>query len=208
MPELSIRLTREEVRRCLGYGRRGRPSAAVEARLEALWPDAVALLKPRGVFRIVDAGQAVAAGVPSPAETVGIGLCTIGPALENEVRRRSEDGAPLDALVLDSVGSAAAEAAADALNSELCAEAGRRGLFAASRVSPGYAKWPVSSQPALLALLPAAELAIALTPGLMMVPRKSVSFAANLSKEPPPGRSRGRCTRCGLPNCPYSEKNT
>ena len=206
MPELSLALEPEQVRRYLGYGGAGRPSKKVQERLLELWECALGLLKPRGDFRILTSEEAAEAGMPSPAKTVGAGLCTIGGELEAEGLSRSRSGAHLDALILDAVGSAAAEAAADALNANLCAEAGRAGLFASPRVSPGYGRWAITCQPKLLALLPARDLGISLTEGLMMVPRKSVSFAVNFVKAPSRGYGRGsRCARCGLRNCPYSE---
>ena len=205
MLELSLALDPEQVRRYLGYGGTGRPSIKVQERLVELWEDARALLRPRGDFRIVSAAEAAAAGMPLPAEKVGAGLCTIGGGLEAESLKRTRSGAPLDALILDAVGSAAAEAAADALNGQLCAEAGRAGLFASPRVSPGYGRWAIACQPRLLALLPAGDLGVSLTEGLMMAPRKSVSFAVNFVKAPPRGYGhRSRCARCGLRNCPYS----
>lgn len=202
--ELPIRLEPEDLLRYMGYKGGRRPSSRVEARMSELWPGILRGLRPRGAFRIVTGKEAAAAGMPGPAEKVGLGLVTIGPALEDEARKSGEEGAPLDALILDAAGSAAAEAAADALNAELCKEAGRRGLYVAHRVSPGYGKWQVASQPSLLAFLPAEALDVSLTAGLMMVPRKSVSFAANLTEEPPRGSTRAdRCARCGLKGCPY-----
>lgn len=208
MAELALALDPAAARRFLGYGRKGRPSRAVESRLAALWDEALALLRPRGAWRLVEQAVAEETGMPRPSEKVAAGLCTIGAELETEAARRAEAGAPLDALILDAAGSAATEAAADALNFLICEEAGKLGRYAAPRVSPGYGKWPVAFQAELLALLPAAELGVALTPGLMMVPRKSVSFAVNLLKVAPRGRGcRDRCRRCGLPNCPYSESS-
>jgi hypothetical protein len=207
MPELPLTLEPEQVRRTLGYGGAGSPSKKVQERLSELWEDACGLLMPRGDFRILTCAEAAGAGMPSPAEKVGAGLCTIGAALEDESLRRSHSGAPLDGLILDAVGSAAAEAAADALNAILCAEAEREGLFASPRVSPGYGRWAIACQPRLLALLPARDLGVSLTEGLMMAPRKSVSFAVNFVKAPPRAYGRrSRCARCGLKNCPYSEK--
>jgi hypothetical protein len=54
----------------------------------------------------------------------------------------------------------------------------------------------------LLALLPARALGITLTTGLMMIPRKSVSFAVSFEERPPKGhRARSACERCGLERC-------
>lgn len=207
MRELQIVLEPEHVSRYLGYTGRRRPSRKVQEQLSKVWTEAVGLLKPVGDYRLVTKAEASATGMPLPADLVGVGLCTAGSALEEESLRRSGDGETLDALILDAVGSAAAEAAADALNTLLCAEARKANLYASPRVSPGYGKWDVSNQPKLLSLLPARELGVSLTPGLMMVPRKSVSFAVNLLKDRPRGYGgRSRCARCGLRNCPYSEE--
>jgi hypothetical protein len=207
MPELRLALEPDHVRRYLGYRGAVRPSKKVEERFLELWERAMSLLRPRGDYRVVSLAEAAEAGMPLPSERVGVGLCTIGGAVEEESLKRSGEGAPLDALILDAVGSAAAEAAADALNALLCAEAGRTGLFASPRVSPGYGKWEVSCQRKLLALQPAKDLGVSLTEGLMMVPRKSVSFAVNFLKAAPRGYGRStRCARCGLRNCPYSEE--
>jgi len=140
--------------------------------------------------------------MPEPGETVAVAVCTVGPELEEEEARLAAAGELLDALVLDAIGSAAAEAAADALNLEVCALAAERGLAAAPRVSPGYGDWDTACQPALLELLPIGDLGITLTSGAMMTPRKSVSFAVALGTDEDAARRAGsRCARCGLKDC-------
>lgn len=182
----------------------GRRSAKLEAALETWWPRALALLSPRGAWRIVPGAAAAAAGMPEPGAWAGLGLCTVGDAVEAESSRLAATDL-LAALVVDAVGSAAAEAAADALNARLCAQAAARGLFAAPRLSPGYGAWDVACQGRLLALLPAAALGVTLTSGQMMRPRKSVSFAVPLLPAPPaapPADAAGTpCERCGLRRC-------
>lgn len=200
--DLHVALEPEEASRYLGYPQ-GRQSRARGAhRLAELWPHALPLLAPRGAYAIVSRGVAAGVGMPEPGETVAVAVATIGPALEEEISRRAATGALLDALVLDAIGSSAAEAAADALNLELCAMARSHGLEAAPRVSPGYGAWDTASQPLLLALLPVDELGIRLTSGAMMVPRKSVSFAVSFEK---PGHigphAPTQCERCGLVRC-------
>ena len=63
----------------------------------------------------------------APRREVGLGICTIGPELERRGQALSEEGQVLEALIFDAFGSAAAEAAADALNTLLCAEARAEG---------------------------------------------------------------------------------
>ncbi len=198
---LQIDVDEAEVHRYLGYRHGTRRSHKVMSRLDEIWPQAVALLAPRGTFRVVEMERAAAAGMPKPAERVGVGLCTIGPLLEDEIAACTDRGALLDALLLDAIGSAAAEAAADALNQSMCAAARSKGLHAAPRVSPGYGAWDVAFQSALLALLPAAELGVTLTTGQMMVPRKSVSFAVSFESEARTGDEPSLCARCGMEHC-------
>ncbi len=202
MLELEAAPEPAEASRYLGYpGGRSARARGIR-RLEELWPEALELLAPRGAYALVSGAAAEAAGMPEPADTVAVAAVTIGPALEDESARRSASGALLDALVLDAIGSAAAEAAADALNLELCSVARSRHLEAAPRVSPGYAGWDTACQPRLLALLPTGELGIELTSGAMMVPRKSVSFAVRFEEPGRLGRhAAARCERCGLVRC-------
>ncbi len=200
--DLEVDISRDEVYRSLGYREGSRRSARAQARLEELWAEGIRLLRPRGVYRIVDRVNAADAGMPDATPAVGVGLCTIGHALEGEVTACTRANRLLDGVILDAIGSVAADAAADSLNLRLCDAAAERGLAAAPRVSPGYGDWDVRFQRKLLALLPAEDLGVTLTSGQMMVPRKSVSFAVAFDEEGKVAHSPGsRCERCGLERC-------
>jgi hypothetical protein len=204
---LEVTLRRREVLRNLGYRGGAQPRERVATRLAELWPVAEGLLRPVGAHRFVDGADAAQAGMPEPGERVGVAVCTIGRGLEEESKRRADAGEMLDALLLDGIGSAAAEAAAEALNGILCTELAAEDRHPAPRVSPGYGRWDVRHQRELLAMLPAASLGIELTAGSMMVPRKSVSFAVRLLEGRP--RASGgrwaaeRCARCDLDDCAF-----
>jgi hypothetical protein len=197
---LTIQISRREVLRNLGYPRARDPSPQVAA----AWDEAAALVRPRGIHRVVEAAQAAATGMPRPTELVGLGICTIGPALEQAEASLGELGQVLDALILDAFGSAAAEAAADALNVLLCQEAQERGYQLPPRISPGYGRWDIRGQTELTGLLGAEAIGIRLTEGLMMVPRKSVSFAVRFERELSPTRvAHNRCAACDLARCAF-----
>jgi len=200
--DLSVAIPRREVLRYLGYPRSKGPSERVLQRLEALEKLAAELVRGRGAFAFANRSDAEAVGMPNPSERVAFGVCTIGPALEQEEARLSDAGDPLGALILDAFGSAAAEEAAEMLHARVCAAVQNENLKAARRVSPGYGKWNVVRQADLLANLPTGEVGIRLTEASMMIPRKSVSFAVVLE---PPGRAttRGRCAVCDLADCRY-----
>ena len=202
--ELSIDVPRAEVHRYLGYGRSRGPEGRIARQLDDLWEPALDLLAPVGAWCLASGADASDAGMPDPSAEVGVGLVTVGPALEQEADRRNDAGDLLDALLLDAIGSAAAEAAADALDRLVCTAAADRGRFTGRRISPGYGKWDVRGQRALLGLLPAGDLGVHLTEGMMMVPRKSVSFAVRLlSERPRKGEGKLRCAGCDLAGCAY-----
>lgn len=205
-----------EILRVLGYRGGATPPPRTARRIDALWPQAEALLRPRGACRVVDRAAAERAGLPDATETAGLGLVTIGAALEAEARRRQAAGALLDAVVLDAFGSVAVEAAADVLDRALRRTARSLGRHPARRVSPGYAPWSIECQPRLFALLPASDVGVTLTEGLMMSPVKSVSFGVRFAEEAPPEQPSGsapsgsapaggacddRCSRCEMEDC-------
>ena len=199
---LDADVARDEVYRYVGYRRGSRRSVKAQARLAELWPWALSMLRARGAYRVVRGAEATAAGMPEAGREAGVAVCTIGPDLEEASAACAAKGEFVDALLLDAVGSAAAEAAADSLNLALCTVAADAGRFAAPRVSPGYGSWDVSFQRRLLALLPALDLGITLTSGQMMIPRKSVSFAVSFEERAPAGHRPGSaCERCGLERC-------
>ena len=201
---LSVRVSRQEVLRNLGYPKAHQPAEKVARKLDELWPEAESLIQARGAFRVVTDQQAAAAAMPRPTKQVGLGVCTIGPSLEDREQRLSSSDSMLEALLLAAFGSAAAEATADALNLHLCVHAQALDLKLLPRFSPGYGSWDVKHQPQLLAMLPAARLGIHLTEGMMMIPRKSVSFAVRLSPDAEAGRTdRRHCSRCDLLGCAY-----
>ncbi len=204
--DLIIQVSRREVLRNLGYPRSRQPSPRVEEQLTRLWEGMGAQLNPRGIYQVVSADQIAASGMPRPTHKVGLGICTIGGTLEQRGQTQSDEGMVLEALLMDAFGSAAAEAAADALNTLLCAEAHASGYGVHSRISPGYGSWDVAGQRALFDLMPAAKVGVSLTAGMMMMPRKSVSFVVRMEQGATDARGfRRGCAACAMESCLYRD---
>jgi hypothetical protein len=114
------------------------------------------------------------------ALSVAAVLCTIGTELE-EISASLFSNDPLLALALDGLGNAAVET----LGQQVCRRIGDRAqadsLTASTLLSPGEPEWPVETgQPQIFKMVDAKQAGIQLTPGGMMVPKKSISFVLGI----------------------------
>jgi hypothetical protein len=208
---LAVAIRREDVLHFLGYPDGRRPAARLDARLDELIDEARGLAEPRGAWRRLPPEDAAGIGLESVlAEALVIGLVTVGDGIERRATQLLESGDPVAALLLDAAGSAAVEEAADRLGALIAAgdaegEAAPDGEAppVGCRVSPGYGRWALESQRPLLALLPHRELGVRLLPSLLMVPRKSISFAMWLGADARPLTGLSGCARCPLDTCRY-----
>lgn len=176
------------VLRLLGY-RKGKTPVSVAARhlLDEASRVGPSLAHPRAVWRIVPVGEKLdlegrpdRVRVLKGATCLAFALCTIGPGVEQEASRLSSSGELALASVFDAWGSEAVETLAENLQRHIKTQVA--GFWAAAnRLSPGYRGWSVEDQAWLFSHLPAAALGVRLTPGFMMVPRKSISFVMKLS---------------------------
>jgi hypothetical protein len=224
VPPLRVLIREEEVRRFLGYGAADRPRAGIEEMLASVLEEARGLISPRGLFRLCTGEEAQGLELTACPAPLAVGLVTIGPRLETRVSELLREGSASRALLLDAAGSAAVEEAADALERLIRAhegaEAGVSGT--ARRFSPGYGSWPLTAQRPLFALLAHREIEVSLLPSLLMVPRKSVSFALWMAGDAPSGSDAAGaataataaavtaaadpCVICGLTSCRYRKE--
>jgi hypothetical protein len=141
------------------------------------------LLHPASIYTIIDYAETSKHPVFKDAEKAAICLCTIGPELEQEIKTLMEKNEMTRALILDALGSEAAEEVAIQSDRTLAEKAREMNLWPSKRFSPGYRKWDIKEQRFIFGLLPAADIGVRLTESCMMVPRKSVSFRINFYKE-------------------------
>jgi len=191
-----------EVVRFLGYGAR-QPPAQVNRLLEEIRATAPQLLTPARAYRVLAGAELAPSRLLCTVDTAALCLVTIGGALEAQVERHKQQGDLGRALLLDAYGSAAAEAAADAAEILIRRSVARSGLRCSRRFSPGYGDWDIAEQPWIIAALRGEELGVRLTSGVMMAPRKSITFAVTIGTNPPQLRAADRCAGCDLSRCPY-----
>jgi len=202
--DVKIRIDRREILRLLGAGQqKSDPAETIRKLIEEAERLGRELVAPQGVYRILESPETDRLGPLKGEQRAGLGICTIGPALEEKVKVLMSTGQEPEGYILDAVGSVAAEAVADVVNAKICHWADAHGLQATPRFSPGYGDWSLEEQRQIFELLPAAQIGMSLNPSCMMIPRKSVSFAVAFTdrgEEPPSGNP---CERCGLKNCPF-----
>lgn len=107
----------------------------------------------------------------TPCREVFLFAVTAGPFVDREISRMRFS--PVDEILYDAAGSAAAEALCDEAEKRLTALAGKK---LCQRFSPGYSGLSIDCQGDFLSLLEAGKRAgICLTNGNMMAPLKSVT---------------------------------
>jgi len=200
-----IEIDPDGVRRLLG--RREESAADSRKRLDEALAEALAraesLVAPKGIYTVIAGRDLPGSEYFDGLERVAFCICTIGPALEREVTALAARDELLRAVVLDSVGSAAAEAAAEFMDARIQEEAARDGLKTSCRASPGYGDWDIREQRAVFDLLPAERIGVRLSESFMMMPRKSVSLAIHIAEKPARMRSENSCRNCDIEDCPY-----
>lgn len=208
---LPVAVERDEVLHFLGYPEGQKPFGRIAGLLSETLREARRLVRPRGVFELLPTTRASELGLEAlDATRLVAGLVTIGDGIESRSTELLRAGAVTEALLLDAAGSAAAEEAADRLGALIAGDSHEkssgelsRASHLSCRISPGYGKWPITAQRALFDLLPHKALGVELMPTMLMVPRKSISFAMWLGADERPITGLSGCARCELEDCRY-----
>jgi hypothetical protein len=219
LDEVPLRVDRDEVLRFQGY-KKGIdvPDAAVLSLFDEALALGESLMEPRVIYRAVTVTRQgpdrLEAGgerlhIPDigrrwgPLEQVGAGICTVGAAIEHRVRLLWDERELPLAVMLDSVGSAAAESLAEYANDLLCQAAIPAGVKVTNRISPGYAGWDTAEQAALFGLCPGGPIAVSLNESCVMTPGKSISFLVGVGPEARVDHYFTQCRRCWMRDCAY-----
>jgi hypothetical protein len=201
---LPVNVDPGEVLHFLGYPPGQRPAARIEGLLDKVVGEARQFVRARGAFVRLPVDRAAEVGLEKiDAAALVVGLVTAGERIEQRVAELLRERAATEALLLDAAGSAAVEEAADRLGGMISGDESGEARHVSCRISPGYGRWPIHAQAALFALLPHRELGVSLLPSMLMVPRKSISFAMWLGADARPIAGLSGCVRCELERCRY-----
>jgi hypothetical protein len=204
-----ITIDRKKILRLLGHTSKSKEIKDGTRKLVAEMIELSAVLvRPEGIYTIKQAKGLPGECLFESAEKVAFCICTIGNSLEKEVGRLSRKGELTKAVILDAIGSVAAESAAEHLNRVIVDEAKNKKLYCSTRFSPGYGGWKLEAQRFIFDLLPAEKIGVRLNRSFMMIPRKSVSFAVNLSGNRFKDENSDPCQICGLKECRFKKRQT
>jgi hypothetical protein len=138
------------------------------------------------------------------AEKILIFACTAGPGIREQYDRYMEEGDPLKAFFVDTLGTVAVEKAMDKIHRRVKRAYELEGLHCTNRYSPGYCGWSVREQHKLWSFLPDHYCGITLTDSALMLPVKSVSGMIGLG--PHARKNPYSCAICELEHCIYRRK--
>ena len=193
----------EKVLGQLGYPREACLSPRLWEKVEVQMAEASRLVKPKGAYLVLEGTDQKGFKLFSEAQGIVLALATIGPAVEQRARElvNTEHGAA--GLIVDAIGTVAAEQTADFLEREIHQDCVDRGWKVSRRYAPGYCGWEMEAQKEIFSRFPD-TLGIKLTNGCLMIPEKSLSFACLLSSNGNFGKIKvADCKRCKQKDCPY-----
>lgn len=133
---------------------------------------------------------------------VAVFLATIGDHLEEMVRHLAEDKLVLEAVVLDAIGSVAAESVADFIQGRVEEKANAQGLCISQRFSPGYCDWDIGQQRTLFWTMNGNSAGVRLTKECLMLPQKSISGIIGIGPCNSNVENYNPCQTCNKHDCP------
>jgi cobalamin-dependent methionine synthase I len=137
------------------------------------------------------------------AEGIVLALATIGPAVERKAKELTNTEQSAAALIVDAIGTVAAELTADFLESKIRQDCAGWGWKVSRRYAPGYCGWGLEGQKEIFSRFPD-TIGIKLTKSCLMFPEKSLSFVCMISRKGNFDKIKLQdCKRCKQKDCPY-----
>lgn len=215
--EIDIEINKEQVYSFLGYSNGYKVPLRISSVVDDYIENAHHLIEPtysyiiRNVERVDGSNVYIEGSVVFKSKVVAslLGHCcrvaifvaTIGSRLEEMVLRLAEDGLVLQSVVLDAVGSNAAEKVADFAHLMVDEMANIHGLCTSQRFSPGYCDWNINQQKMLFKAIGSNSTGVSLTKGCLMIPRKSISGIVGIGDHDSNVNNYNPCITCTKRNC-------
>ncbi|MBD3189831.1 MAG: hypothetical protein GF308_04270 [Candidatus Heimdallarchaeota archaeon] len=210
--DLPINLKTTEIIHLLGGGGvtiKKSPPQRMLNDIQRLKKLALSLIQPQAIYEKIPSTQLSPKRLFNRSEITYLSVCTIGKKLEERCKELMIEGKMALSVTLDAIASVAAEEVAKATNKIILEEMKRTHprLNYTHRFSPGYCTWPLGEgQEMIFNLLPTKCIGVELNESMMMVPRKSVSFAINFGEEIDKMLGLRICEECEIKDCPFRRR--
>ncbi len=214
--QLDVRVTAEEVLRCMGCRRGVKVHPQVTREIGRRLEEAHALMQPRAVYVVREVQRMTdtqldlrdgpsfhgpIAGFLKPARRVVVYVLTIGDELELQASERMNDNDLLGGFTLDAIGSATTDIAGDRLTEHLLHQEADENEAVTPPFSPGYCGLPLDQQAPLFAYLEASLIGVQLNDSFMMKPVKSCSGLIGIGDREEVVERGVPCQWCELNDC-------
>ena len=201
--DIPLQITLEDVLLQLGYPRETCIPSGVREKVAVQIAETRQLIQPRGAYLRPAKTPRKGFEPFSRAEGIVLALATIGGAVERRAKELVDTRQGATGLIVDAIGTIAAEQTADFLENRIRRDCAACGWEVSRRYAPGYCGWEVEAQREVFSLFPD-TLGITLTSSCLMIPEKSLSFVCLLSVSGDFSPvSIGNCRRCRQEACPY-----
>ena len=164
------------------------------------------LIDPWGIYSIFDNVSLKEHHILGDAQQIAFGICSIGNRAEETAESCFRKKEYLEGLVLDAIGTVVVENLAELIRQEIKGKASELGLRMSARFCPGYENWPLDGQRLIFQHFSDEPLRVITNGSLMMIPRKSLSFAYKLGTREFDDNQTGSCRHCTLrAHCAYKK---
>jgi hypothetical protein len=198
-----------ELYRYLGYPVNAAPAPRLAEKIAEIAAEALASIRPRGIYSVYKVAEATDHSLKlnettisgnigeylGAASRVAVFAVTVGEEISHLAT--SKEGDAFAAWVVDSTGSWAVEAAADALMLRIRHYL-NDGEELTLRYSPGYCGMEIGEQRKLFQLVQADAVGVTLMPSMLMHPLKSISGLVGLAPKEVVGQYRSPCELCHM----------
>jgi len=214
--DLKVNLDVRDVLRMMGFGREIPVRGELLDLVDRLVREARGLLKPRGVFAVYDVERMTddelhLADCPvicgpiaeflRPARRVAVFVVTVGDAIEQRTEERLRNDAKLEGYAFNAIGSAAADAAVDALANEVYWREAGPDEGITPPFSPGYCGMSLDEQQKIFSIVDGDLIGVRLLPTMIMQPLKSVSGLLGIGQRDAVAEHGVPCQWCDRPEC-------
>lgn len=203
-PASAITIETDQVLRYLAYRKEEKIPLWINETIEQQKAFARPLIKPWGIYSLFDNISFKEHEVLGGAQKLAFGICSIGQELEEAAGRCFRKKEYLEGMLLDAIGTVAAENLAELVRQEIKGKASNFGLRISKRFSPGYNNWLLDGQRLIFRHFSDEPLRVTTNGSFMMTPRKSLSFAYKLGIQEFADNETGNCRHCTLhTRCAY-----